>query len=165
MRKHNHLELDGVEALEQIAECVCEIRHDIKRIANAVAKLVPNEVTNFTLNQIIEGESMAINGTILGQTSEFQIGLVPATGAVPLQSGPTVSVDDTNVTLSAVGTDGSGNLLTFTAATVTSDTATSYNLTITGVNGAGATITHVFNVPLLPQPVVQVSDFSLNQLS
>ena len=152
-------------ALERIADCVCEIRHEIKRIANAVEKLVPNEVTDFTLNQIIEGEAMAINGTILGQTSEFQIGLVPATGAVPLTSGPTVSVDDTNVTLSAVGTDASGNLLTFTAATVVSDTATSYNLTITGVNGAGATITHVFNVPLLPQPVTQVTDFSLNQLS
>lgn len=106
---------------------------------------------------------MPINGTVVGTTSTFNIGFVPATNFVPLTSGPTVSVDDTNVTITQP--DASNN---FTAAVAAGDTGASYNLTITGVNGAGATITHTFNVPILPTPPpppTQITDFSLTQVS
>lgn len=106
---------------------------------------------------------MAISGTVVGTTSTFSIGLVPATNFVPLQSGPTVAVDDTLVTLGPV--DANDN---FTAAVDASDTGASYNLTISGVNGAGTAITHTFNVPILPlppPPPTQVTDFSLDQVS
>jgi len=151
---------------EQQIHLLKEILAELKTInATLESDEQQPEVTDFVLNQIIKGEAMAINGTVPGATSEFQIGLVPATGAVPLQSGPTVTVDDTLVTLGAVITDAAGNTLTFTAATVATDTAPSYNVTVSGVNGAGAPITHTFNVPFLPVPVTQVTDFSLNQLS
>jgi hypothetical protein len=104
---------------------------------------------------------MSINGVALGGTGTFEIGLVPATNFVPLQSGPTVAVDDTKVTLGPVDP----NTLQFTAAVDASDTNTSFNLTVAGVNGAGTAISHVFNVPILPMPPQQVTDFSLNQLS
>jgi hypothetical protein len=119
------------------------------------------QVTDFTLSQI-KGD-MAINGTVLGATSSFTIGFVPATNFVPLTSGPTVTVDDTNVTLTPVDATNS-----FTASVAASDTGTSYNLTVTGVNGAGAAVTHTFNVPILPlppPPPTQITDFSLNQNS
>ena len=122
------------------------------------------QVTDFTLSQI-KGDfsAMGINGTVVGTTSTFNIGFVPATNFVPLTSGPTVTVDDANVTLTPV--DGSNN---FTASVAAGDTAASYNLTVTGVNGAGTSITHTFNVPILPAPPpppVQITDFSLNQVS
>jgi hypothetical protein len=105
---------------------------------------------------------MSINGVALGGTGTFQIGLVPSTNFVPLQSGPTVTVDDvTDVTLSPVDP----TALTFTATVASTATATSFNLTIAGVNGAGTALSHVFNVPILPMPPQQVTDFSLNQLS
>lgn len=165
-KQRDFIELDQVMAIERIADCVCEIRHDITRIANAVEKLVPSEVTDFVLYQLSPtGEKQMINGTVVGTTSTFQIGFVPATNFVPLTTGPTVSVDDTLVTLSPVSTDGN---FTFTAAVAASDTGASYNLTILGVNGAGAAVTHTFNVPILPTPpppATQITDFSLNQLS
>lgn len=163
-KRRDFLELDQVLAIERIADCVCEIRHDITRIAHAVEKLASiDTVTDFTLHQIIEGESMAINGTVVGTTSTFNIGFVPATNFIPLVSGPSVSVDDTTVVLTQP--DASNN---FTAAVPAGDTGASYNLTITGVNDQNVTVTHAFNIPILPTPPpppTSVTDFSLNQLS
>lgn len=145
-------------ALERIA-------HELHEIAHLLRKLVGKhaEVTDFTLSQIKGASKMPITGTVVGTTSTFNIGFVPATNFVPLSSGPTVTVDDTLVTLGAV--DASNN---FTAAVDASDTAASYNVTVTGVNGAGATITHTFNIPILPTPPpppTQITDFSLSQVS
>jgi hypothetical protein len=106
-----------------------------------------------------------INGTVVGTSSTFQIGFVPATNFLPLQSGPMVAVDDANVTLGPVSTDGT---LTFTASVAASDTGASYNLTVSGVNDKGVAVTHSFNVPILPTPpppATTITDFSLNQLS
>src|SRR5215472_270388 len=116
-------------------------------------------VTDFDLKQRIGDAIMAINGVPVGGTGTFQIGLVPPNG-VPLQSGPTVSADDSNVTLGPVGSD-----LSFTAAVAAGDTGTSFNITVMGVNGIGTSISHVFNIPILAPPPVQVTDFSLNQTS
>jgi len=55
--------------------------------------------------------------------------------------------------------------LQFTAAVAAGDTGASFNVTVAGVNGAGTAISHVFNVPILQPPPVQISDFSLDQLS
>jgi hypothetical protein len=125
----------------------------------------PVEIHDFTLYQILGGQTVAINGTVLGTTSTFQIGYVPATNFIPLQSGPTVSVDDTaDVTLGPIDP----GTLTFTAAVSATATATSYILTISGVNDAGAPVAHSFNVPILPTPpppAQSITDFSLNQIS
>lgn len=118
-------------------------------------------VVDFRLLQL--GASSMITGTVPGTTSTFNIIFVPATNFIPLTSGPTVSVDDPQVTLTPV--DSSNN---FTAAVAAGDTGASYNLTVTGVNNLGATITHSFNVPILPvppPPPTPVTDFSLNQTS
>jgi hypothetical protein len=124
----------------------------------------PKQVTDVTLSQI-QGDfsTMAINGTVLGATSSFTIGFVPATNFVPLQSGPLVSVDDTNVVLTPVDATNS-----FTATVPATDTGTVYNLTITWVNGAGAPGTHGFAVPILPlppPPPTQITDVTLTQNS
>ena len=117
------------------------------------------QVNDFHLRQLKGGKPMPITGVAAGATGTFQISLVPPTG-VPLQSGPVVAVDDSLVTITQPD-----STLTFTAAVAASDTGTSFNLTITGVNGAGTPLSHVFNVPILPAPPVQVTDFGLDQLS
>jgi len=102
---------------------------------------------------------MAIAGVQVGSTGTFQISLVPPNG-VPLSSGPTVVTDDPLVSLGAVGSN-----LQFTASVAAGDTAASFNVTMSGVNGAGSPISHTFNVPVLAAPPPQVTDFGLDQLS
>lgn len=102
-----------------------------------------------------------ITGTVVGTSSMFQILFVPVKNFIPLASGPTVSVDDPLVTLGPIDTS-----LSFSASVDASDTGTSYNITVTGVNNLGVTITHVFNIPILPVPPptpTPVTDFGLNQ--
>src|SRR5271167_5066599 len=117
--------------------------------------------TDFQLFQRIGDFVTMITGVQAGATGTFQIGFVPPNG-VPLPSPPSVAVDDTNVSLGAVSTDG---LFTFTAAVAATDTGVSFNLTITGMNAVGTSISHTFNVPIIAAPPPQISDFTLNQLS
>lgn len=141
--------------------------HALRRIANELAELIAllreylrPSIRDFTLTQIQGDIEMAINGTVAGAVSTFQIGYVPATNFIPLTTGPAVSVDDASVTLSPVAADG-----TFSATTVATDTAASYNLTVTGTNDKGVAITHTFNVPFVVAPPNSITDFSLNQVS
>jgi hypothetical protein len=127
----------------------------------AILELNFGPTTDFTLSQLQGDSFMAINGVAVGATGTFQIGFVPPNG-VPLPTPPTVTVDDTNVTLSPVSTDGQ---FTFTAAVAATDTGASFNLTIAGTNAAGTALSHVFNVPIIQAPPPQITDFSLNQLS
>jgi len=140
---------EEVKLLKEILHVLQEIHRDIHR----------PQVHNFRLFQLKGDMEMSISGIQAGGSGVFQIGLVPPTG-VPLQSGPSVSADDTNVTLGPVDAS-----LQFTAAVAAGDTATSFNITVSGVNGAGASISHSFNIPILPAPPVQVTDFSLDQVS
>jgi hypothetical protein len=126
-----------------------------------------HQIKDFELHQIKKerGRKRMITGTVVGTSSVFQATTVPATNVVPLQSGPKFSADDPLVTLSA---SPDGDPTKIVAAVDASDTATSYNLTVSGVNGAGTAITHTFNIPILPTPPpppTQITDFSLNQLS
>jgi hypothetical protein len=148
-----------------------ELVHQVKRCADALWELVNLErdelrqhVVGFTLAQLRGDEFMPISGTVVGTTSTFQISFVPATNFIPLPTPPTVSVDDTNVTLSAVDP----TAFTFTATVASTDTAASYNLTVAGVNDQGTALTHSFSVPILPTPPpppTSITDFDLNQLS
>lgn len=118
-------------------------------------------VVDFKLYQRIGDVIMAITGVQVGSTGTFQIGFVPPNG-VPLPSPPVVSTDDTLVTLGPVSTDG---LFTFTAAVAASDIAASFNVSISGTNAIGVSLSHTFNCPILAAPKTQITDFSLDQLS
>ena len=133
---------------------------EILRVLERIYRELRPQISGFRLYQILQGDcEMPINGVAAGGSGVFQIGLVPPNG-VPLQSGPTVAVDDTNVTLGPVD----GNLQ-FTASVAAGDTAAAFNVTVSGINGAGTTISHSFAVPILQPPPVQVTDFSLDQVS
>jgi hypothetical protein len=147
-----------------------ELVHQVKRCADALWELVNLErdelrqhIVGFTLTQLRGDEFMAIAGIVVGAVGTFQIGFVPTTNFIPLPSPPTVSADDTNVTLSAVAGD-----FTFTATVASTDTATSFNITVAGVNDQGASLTHSFNIPILPTPPpppTSITDFTLDQTS
>jgi hypothetical protein len=143
----------------------------LKRIAAALEELVRLErdelrdsVVDFTLSQLRGDTFMSIAGVVVGATGTFQISFVPATNFIPLPSPPTVSVDDTNVTLSAVDP----TAFTFSATVSSTDTGASFNITVAGVNDKGASLSHVFNIPILPAPPpppTSVTDFGLDQTS
>jgi hypothetical protein len=140
------------------------------RIAAALEELVFLEreelrehIVGFTLRQLRGDTFMPIAGVVAGAVGTFQISFVPSTNFIPLSSGPTVTVDDTNVSLSAVDTS---NM--FTATVASNDTGTSFNLTVAGVNDKGVSLSHVFNVPILPAPPpppTSITDFGLDQTS
>jgi len=169
---HNPLERieERLERLEfhvnqlgfELAAATFKLFSEIEQILEFLTQETPEtSVVDFRLQQF-KGESpVAINGIVAGTQAKFAIGFVPATNFVPLQSGPTVAVDDPLVVLGAV--DSSNN---FTADSTSA--AASCNITVNGVNDQGATITHSFNIPLLPAPPpppVSVTDFSLSQVN
>jgi hypothetical protein len=137
--------------------------NDEKRLLHKILAILERAfaVTDFQLFQRTGDFVTMITGVQAGATGTFQIGFVPPNG-VPLTSGPSVTVDDTLVTLGPVSTDG---LFTFTAAVSATDVAASFNVTVSGVNGAGTPVSHTFNIPILAAPKPQITDFSLNQLS
>ena len=136
---------------------------EILRLLHRVLSILERvyAVTDFKLFQRKGDFITMITGVQAGATGTFQIGFVPPNG-VPLTAGPTVTVDDSNVTLGPVSTDGN---FTFTAAVAASDTGTSFNVTVTGTNGAGVALSHTFNVPIIAAPPPQITDFTLSQLS
>lgn len=137
--------------------------HDEKRLLHKILAILERAfaITDFALFQRKGDFVTMITGVQAGASGTFQIGFVPPNG-VPLTSGPSITTDDTLVTLGAISTDG---LFTFTASVSASDAAASFNVTVSGVNGAGSPISHTFNVPILAAPKPQITDFDLNQLS
>jgi hypothetical protein len=97
---------------------------------------------------------------IVGQTGVFQATLVPVGSALQKDAVPVWTVDDPNVTLTP-----SADGLTVSAATVATDTATTFNLTITGINSAGATISDTAAVALVQPAPVPATGFTIAQLS
>ena len=159
--------LNNLHRIEQLLE---EIFVQDEIIAEELRELLERQeatdVTDFQLYQLTKtGEREMITGTVVGTSSTFQETPVPASNFIPLQSGPVFTVDDTLVTLSP---SPDGDATKVVAAVAATDTAASYNITVTGVNDKGVTISHVFNVPILPTPpppATSITDFSLNQLS
>lgn len=147
------------EANDRLTSIEAAIADQSAKLDQLIEVIIPPEVTDFVLSQISGGKIMAITGVNVGGSATFQIGFVPPNG-VPLQSGPTVTADDANVTLSAV--DPTTNQ--FTASVAAGDTAATFNVTVAGVNGAGASLSHTFNVPISAAPPVQITDFTLDQV-
>lgn len=121
-----------------------------------VVELACKETPAKNVKLIQKGENM-ITGTVKGQRSTFKFVLIPDGGTIQGQAN--ITVDDTNVTLSANG-DG-----TFNADTVATDTATSYNLRYQALSSDGKTqIDKTFNVPFISGEI-PATDVDLVQLS
>jgi hypothetical protein len=134
---------------------------DERRLLHKIIEILNHvfAITNFTLSQRQGDFITMITGVQVGATGTFQIGFIPPNG-VPLTSGPVVAVDiPADVTLGAVTPT-----FQFTAAVSPTSTATVFNLTISGVNGAGTSISHTFAVPVIAAPPPQILDFSLDQV-
>jgi|SRR5271155_2926420 len=118
---------------------------------------------SFFITQIIGGKDMSIQGTVPGATSTFNG--IP-NGALQAGNVPVWTVDDPNVTLTSLpNAAGVVDGLNVSAATLSTDTATSYNLTQSGINSAGAPISTSVNVPFLAPPPAPATGFEINQTS
>jgi hypothetical protein len=141
--------LHELREIKQALHCICD---ELKCICKALQPPVAHDF------RLVQGENMgAITGIQAGSSDFFTAILVPA-NAAPLQSGPTFSTDDANVSLQPDPT----NALKVTATVATGDTNPSFNLTVTGTTLNG-TITHTFVIPILSAPPPQAVDFDLSQ--
>ena len=117
--------------------------------------------TSFTISQInSKGAIMAILGIQLGAVGQFTGVPSPAGSSLAAGSVPTWSADDTLVSLTA-SADGSA----VAVQTSASDTATSFDLTQSGVSSNGAAIASTVNVPLMAATPVPATGFSISQIS
>lgn len=149
------------EALERIADLIEEhVDKYLDRIADLLERFLFPAARGFQILQTIGGINVAITGIVLAATGVFAETLTPVGGALQAGSIPKWSADDPMVSLtpSADGTS-------CAVATSAADTATSFNLTVSGVNSAGAAISSSVNVPLLPVAAVPATGFSINQTS
>lgn len=128
--------------------CIC---HELKRLNEFL-----RAAKSFEIKQI-GGSGMAITGIVLGATGTFT---GTPNGALQAGNIPVWTADDPNVALtpSPAGTG-------VAAATSTTDTATSFNLTESGVASDGTPISSTVNVPLLPAAVVPATGFDIEQTS
>lgn len=134
-----------IEALR----CIC---HELKRLNEFL-----RAAKSFEIKQI-GGSGMAITGIVLGATGTFTETPTPAGGALQAGNVPVWTSDDANTTLTPSADGTSVNV-----ATSTADTATSFNLTVSGVASDGTAITSSVNVPLLPAAVVPATGFDIEQ--
>ena len=148
---------DYSRELKAIAHYLKEISESQHKIAVCLCKLVlPSPATGFKINQ--RGGDMAINGIPVGGMGTFME--VPDPPGSSLQPGniPVWTSDDplTSLTPSADGTS-------VNVAVSSSDTAASFNLTVSGVSSNGNAISSSVNVPILPAVVVPATGFVISQ--
>jgi hypothetical protein len=142
---------------------------DLGRIANALEELVSlahsllrRPATGFTFKNT--GDAMPTNFTVTpGNAFQITASTIPTGGALQAGAIPVWTCDDAQVTLSP---DPTGLILN--GQTVATDTAASFNLTLTGINSAGATISNTQNMAftaVAPPPPVPATGFSFVQNS
>ena len=140
--------------------------HQLRRIADELEELIcllrrfmVHPATGGTINQI--GGSMPTNLSIVAGTS----GIFMVTWNGALQPGAPVvwSASDPAVVLAPVTTDPTGN--TESAAVPASDTASTFVLTATATNLAGAPVTATATITITPAPPAPATAGVINQLS
>lgn len=153
-REQHREERNEEVSLELIAIELVNIRQLLQRF------LFPPAL-GFKISQINGGSMQSdIKGIVKGAVGVFA-GVTDPPGSA-LQTGdiPVWTADDPNVTLTP-SADGSS----VSAATSATDTATSFNLTESGVNSAGGKISTTVNVPLTGAAPVPATGFNIKQVS
>jgi hypothetical protein len=140
------------KVLHEIRDEQKEIVHLLKLIYDL---LRPMAAEQFKISQ--EGFTM-ITGVPAGGTGTFTESPVPVGGLLQPGNVPVWTVDDALVSLTPSADGTSANV-----AVGASDTATSFNLTVSGVNSAGAPISTTVNVPILPAVAVPATGFDIEQ--
>ncbi|HXJ14093.1 MAG TPA: hypothetical protein VNH19_17595 [Candidatus Limnocylindrales bacterium] len=145
-----------------------EIRNAAKRIADAFEELVCllkrlsalPAAKGFTFKNTGD-KAMATNFTVVpGQPFQVTASTIPTGGLLQAGSVPVWTVDDASVTLTP---DATG--LVVNGTTVATDTAPSFNLTLTGINSDGVTISNTQNMAFVAAPPVPATGFSFVQNS
>lgn len=157
-KTRDHLELDEVLAIKGIEAAAWAVVHELKKIAHILLSM--NPAIGFTFKNTGEN-AMPTNFSVTpGQAFQITASTIPTGGLLQAGSVPVWTVDDTQITLSP---DPTGLILT--GQTVATDTATSFNLTLTGVNSLGVTISNSQNMAFVAAPPVPATGFSFVQNS
>jgi hypothetical protein len=131
------------------------------KLDQLIEALIPTEVpaTGFTFQNT--GDTMPTNFTVTpGQPFQVTASTIPTGGALQAGAIPVWTVDDASVVLTP---DATG--LVVNGTTVATDTAPSFNLTLTGINSAGATISNTQNMAFTAAPPVPATGFAFVQNS
>jgi hypothetical protein len=141
--------------LEWIARELTDISSSLRQLVSVVVKM--QAATGFKISQ--KGAAM-ITGIQKGAVGQFVAVTDPPGSALQPGSVPVWSADDPLVSMTP-----SADGMSVAVQTSAGDTATSFNLTLTGVNSAGSTISTKVNVPLIPAAQVPAGGFLINQTS
>lgn len=98
-----------------------------------------------------------------GDSFQLTASVVPTGGALQAGSIPVWSCDDPSVTLQPVPTDPTGMVIN--GVTLATDTAASFNVTLTGINSLGATISNTQNMAFIAAAAAPATGFSFVQNS
>jgi hypothetical protein len=161
---HEYRELEeiarGERTIEQAIRILAGRTRSIEgKLDQLIEVLVPPAATGFTFQNT--GDTMPNNFTVTpGQPFQVTASTIPTGGALQAGAIPVWTVDDASVTLTP---DATG--LVVNGTTVATDTAPSFNLTLTGINSAGATISNTQNMAFTAAPPVPATGFSFVQNS
>jgi len=144
------------------------IRNAAGRIADAFEELLellkrlsePRAAQGFTFKNTGD-KAMPTNFTVVpGQPFQVTASPIPTGGALQAGSIPVWTVDDASVTLTP---DATG--LVVNGTTLATDAAPSFNLTLTGINSVGVTISNTQNMAFAAAPAAPATGFAFVQNS
>jgi hypothetical protein len=150
----------GERTIEQAIRILAKQFKDFgAKLDTLIEVLVPPAATGFTFQNT--GDTMPTNFTVTpGQPFQVTASTIPTGGALQAGAIPVWTVDDASVVLTP---DATG--LVVNGTTVATDTAPSFNLTLTGINSAGATISNTQNMAFTAAPPVPATGFAFVQNS
>lgn len=158
----NTYTLESLSLQRDNAQAIQDGLDEIKVMLAQISEDLVTSATGFTISQLDSGGNVmaTITGVPAGGQGTFQETPTPAGGALQAGAIPAWTADDAAVVLTP-SSDGT----TVVAAVPATDTAASFNLTVTGVSSNGSTISQVTNVPILPGVAVPATGFSVSQIA
>jgi|SRR6267142_3078182 len=143
---------------------ICEGVEALKSIARSLKEFVQLEkaeraASGFKIQQTNGGNMQSdIKGIVKGATGKFTASTTPPGGQLLAGNIPKWTADDTSLTITPAA-DG----LSADVSVLSSDPATSFNLTVSGISSSGVPISSVVNVPLSTGSVA--TGFDIKQTS
>jgi hypothetical protein len=141
----------------------CMIEHierqirELFKLVHHIFELLGKTQHGFSIQQLFEGENMAITGIVVGATGVFQETPTPPGAVIPPGTKPVWTTSDTVNTALTPSADGTQ----VSVAVLATTTITTFNLSVSNQDGSFLT---TVAVPVLPA-IVKQTGFVINQLS
>lgn len=154
-----HLPENVERDIHHIAQDLDALKSEFREIASLLRLFVVGIPTKgLRITQLIGGKDMSVTGVPLGGSGTFRVSPVPSNGQ--LSSVPQWTTGDASVTL-APAADG----LTCVATVASTETLTSFGLTVSAVSSDGAQLSQTTSVPVLAATPVPATGLQIDQIA